>query len=105
MLSARLKTPTAVQKSGGLIHKMQVRYARLLRWTLEHRGQSLLGLELIVEVRFVPVMHTKTNMFGGEGGDEINVYYQRNGSYTEAQIVGEVRRVEDFRHANRAKLH
>src|SRR3546814_10189827 len=77
MLSARLKTPPAVQKSGGLIHKMQVRYARFLRWTLEHRGKSLLGIAPNVAASFVPVMHTKTNMFGGDGGDEINVYYPR----------------------------
>src|SRR5690606_22436639 len=105
MLSARLKTPPAVQKSGGLIQKMQVRYARFLRWTLEHRGKSLLGIALIVAVSFVPVMHTKTNMFGGDGGDEINVYYQWKGSYTVAQMSDEVRRVEDFLDANREKFH
>src|SRR3546814_10466453 len=70
MLSARLKTPPAVQKSGGLIHKMPVRYARFLRWTLEHRGKSPLGIALIVAVSFVPVMHTKTNMFGGDRSEE-----------------------------------
>src|SRR3546814_967423 len=58
MLSARLKTPPAVQKSGGLIHKMQVRYARFLRWTLEHRGKSLLGIALIVAVSFRSEEHT-----------------------------------------------
>src|SRR3546814_3280745 len=105
MLSARLTTPPAVQKSGGLIHKMQVRYARVLRWTLEHRGKSLLGIALIVAVSFVPVMHTKTNMFGGDGGDEINVYYQWKGSYTVAQMSDEVRRVEVFLDANREKFH
>src|SRR3546814_15041645 len=104
MLSARLKTPPAVQKSCGLIHKMRVRYARFLRWTLEHRGKSLLGIALIVAVSFVPVMHTKTNMFGGDGGDEINVYYQWKGSYTVAQMSDEVRRGEGFLDANREKF-
>src|SRR3546814_456583 len=87
MLSARLKTPPAVQKSGGLIHKMQVRYARFLRWTLEHRGKSLIGIALIVAVRFGPVMHTKPNMFGGHGGGESNVQYKWKGSYTVAQMA------------------
>src|SRR3546814_19653671 len=104
MLSARLKTPPAVQKSGGLIHKMRVRYARFLRWTLEHRGKSLLGIALIVAVSFVPVMHTQTNMFGGDGGDGITVYYQWKGSYTVAQMSGEVRRWRAFLQANRAKF-
>src|SRR3546814_14902679 len=60
---------------------------------------------LIVAVSFVPVMHTKTNKFGGDGGDEINVYYQWKGSYTVAQMSDEVRRVEDFLDANREKFH
>src|SRR3546814_1988212 len=68
------------------LFRSQVRYARFLRWTLEHRGKSLLGIALIVAVSFVPVMHTKTNMFGGDGGDEINVCYQWKGSYTVAQM-------------------
>src|SRR3546814_8398708 len=50
-------------------------------------------------------MHTKTNMFGGDGGDEINVYYQWKGSYTVAQMSDEVRRVEVFLDANREKFH
>src|SRR3546814_5075940 len=92
MLSARMKTPPAVQQPGGLIHQMQVRYDRFLRWTLEHRGKSLLGIALIVAVSFVPVMHTKTNMFGGDGGDAINVSYQWKGTYPVAQMSDEVRR-------------
>ena len=105
MLSARLKTPPAVQKTGGLIPRMQKRYATFLRWTLENRGKSLLGIALIVAVSIVPVIHTKTNMFGGDGGDEINIYYQWKGSYTVAHMSDEVRRVEDFLDANRKKFH
>src|SRR3546814_4777770 len=59
---------------------------------------------LFRSVSFVPVMHTKTNMFGGDGGDEINVYYQWKGSYTVAQMSDEVRRAEDFLDANREKI-
>ncbi|MDN5782671.1 MAG: efflux RND transporter permease subunit, partial [Luteimonas sp.] len=105
MLSARLKTPPAVQRTGGLIPRMQKRYASFLRWTLEHRGKSLLGIALIVAVSIVPVIYTKTNMFGGDGGDEINIYYQWKGSYTVAQMSDEVRRVEGFLDANRKKFH
>src|SRR3546814_7309860 len=50
-------------------------------------------------------MQTKTNMCGGDGGDEINVYYQWKGSYTVAQMSDEVRRVEVFLDANREKFH
>src|SRR3546814_10058182 len=44
-------------------------------------------------------------MFGGDGCDVINVYYQWKCSYTVAQMSDEVRRVEDFLDANREKFH
>jgi len=105
MLSARLKTPLAVQKPGGIIPRMQNRYAGLLRWTLDHRGWSVMGILLIIAVSIVPVKLTKTNMFGGDGGDQVNVYYQWKGSYTVAQMSEEVRHVEKFLDANRKRFH
>ncbi len=104
MLSARLKTPPAVNREGGLIHAMQARYARLLRWSLEHRGKSVLGILLIVAVSIPPVMLTKQNMFGGDEGKETEVGYQWNGSYTIEQVSDEVARTEAFLEANRAKF-
>ncbi|MGH8031066.1 MAG: efflux RND transporter permease subunit [Luteimonas sp.] len=103
MLSARLKTPAAV-RADGLIPRMQARYARLLRWTLEHRGWSVAGIVMIVAVSVaVPAMHTKFNMFGGGDGDETNLFYQWKGSYTVPQMSDEVLRVETFLDANRDK--
>lgn len=105
MLSARLKTPPAV-KAEGLITRLQRRYARFLRWTLAHRGWSVLGIVLIVAVSVAgPAMHTKFDMFGGEEGRETNVFYQWHGSYTLAQMSEEVLRVEDFLNANRKRFH
>src|SRR5690606_28897773 len=43
MLSARMKTPPAVKSP--FITGMQQRYARLLRWTLDHRGWSVAGIK------------------------------------------------------------
>ena len=108
MISARLKTPRAVGAGNagkGLIPRLQQRYARLLRWTLEHRGKSVLGIVLIVAVSIVPVMLTKKNMFGGGGGEQVGVNYQWKGSYTKEQMSDEVLRVEDFLDANRKKYH
>jgi hydrophobic/amphiphilic exporter-1 (mainly G- bacteria), HAE1 family len=105
MLSARLKTPLAVQKPGGLIPRLQRRYAGLLRWTLDHRGWSVLGILLIIAVSIVPVKLTKANMFGGDGGDQAYIFYQWKGSYTVAQMSEEVLRVEDFLNANRKRFH
>ncbi|GAB3384958.1 efflux RND transporter permease subunit [Lysobacter fragariae] len=105
MISARLKMPPAVRSESGLIPRMQRRYAGLLRWTLEHRGKSILGIILIIMVSFVPMKMTKVNMFGGEEGRDTEFYYQWNGSYTKEQMADEITRVEDYFDANRKRFH
>jgi HAE1 family hydrophobic/amphiphilic exporter-1 len=103
MLSARMKTPPLVRNDRGLIPSMQRRYAAFLRWTLEHRGKSLLGILLIVVVSVLPMTQMKVNMFGGEDALEADVFYQWNGAYTKEQMSEEIERIEDFLDANREK--
>ncbi len=105
MLSARMKTPPAVNSTAGLIPRLQTRYATLLRWTLEHRGWSVLGILLIVVVSIFPMTQTKFDMFGGDESFETNIYYKWKGSYTKEQMSDEVLRVENFLNANRAKYN
>ena len=105
MLSARLKTPPAVRSDKGIIPRMQRRYAGFLRWTLEHRGKSVLGILLIIAVSVVPMTKTKFNMFDEEAGGEADVYYQWKGAYTKEQISDEVLKIERFLDANREKYH
>src|SRR6476619_3262401 len=108
MISARLKTPPTVSRENlakGLIPRLQTRYAVVLRWTLEHRGKSVMGIVLIIAISIVPVMLTKKNMFGGDGGEQVGIDYQWNGSYTKEQMSDEVLRVEHFLDVNRAKYH
>src|SRR5690606_31153311 len=106
MLSARMKTPPAVRNEAGVIHRLQTRYARFLRWTLEHRGWSVFGIIMIIAVSIVPMTQTKFDMFGGgEQSGEANIFYQWNGSYTKEQISDEVRRVESFLDDNRQRFH
>ncbi|MHC9086165.1 efflux RND transporter permease subunit [Luteimonas sp. RIT-PG2_3] len=105
MISARMKTPPAVARTDGLIPRMQRRYARLLRWSLEHRGWSVFGILLVVAVSVVPMTQTKMDMFGnGGGGSEIELYYQWKGSYNLEQRSEEVARVERYLDANRKAL-
>ena len=107
MLSARLKTPPTVRNERGLIPRLQRRYARFLRWTLEHRGLSLLGIALIVLISLAPaaVVVQNTNLFGGGDSDEANIFYQWNGAYTKQQMSDEVLKVEKFLEANRKRFH
>jgi len=104
MLSARMKTPPAVNTTTGIIPRMQRRYARMLRWSLEHRGWSVIGILLIVAMSVVPMTQTKFDMFGGGGGSEVNLYYEWNGGYTKEQISDEVLRVEQYLEANRERF-
>ncbi|GAB3734072.1 efflux RND transporter permease subunit [Luteimonas pelagia] len=106
MLSARLKTPPAVNREDSAIHRLQDRYARFLRWTLEHRGWSVLGIVLIIAISVVPMTRTKFEMFGGDSEPgKAQVFYQWNGSYTKEEISAEVLRVEQFLDANRERWH
>ncbi|MEF3081007.1 efflux RND transporter permease subunit [Luteimonas sp. SMYT11W] len=102
MMSARMKTPPAVASPNGLIARMQRRYARILRWSLEHRGITVLSILLVVAVSLVPMTKTKFDMFGDSGGGkEIQIYYQWKGSYNLQQRSDEVLRFETFLDENR----
>lgn len=95
MISARLKTPPAVRSQRGLIPCMQAGYARILRWSLEHRGATVLGMLLVAALSIVPMTQTKMEFFGsGQSGNELNIWYQFQGSYSREQISDEVLKVE-----------
>jgi len=98
MLSARMKTPPALKSP--FISRLQDRYARALRWTLQHRGWSVAGILAISLVSVYPMTHTSG---GGDDGDptEINIFYQWKGSYSKEEMGREVERVEQFVNAHR----
>lgn len=105
MLSARLKTPPALHNRTGVIHRLQERYAKFLRWTLEHRAKSVMGILLVIAVSCVPLVLTKTNMFGGDDAGEIDIFYQWKGAYTRDQMSDEIARIEKYLDANRDRFH
>ena len=104
MLSARMRTPPALEEKGGVIRRLQDRYARLLRWSLAHRGWSVLGILLVVALSVVPIKGTTFDMFGGGESGEIQLYYKWNGGYTLPQMSEEVARVESFLEEHRERF-
>ena len=98
MLSARMKTPPALKSP--FISRLQNRYARALRWTLQHRGWSVAGILAISLASVYPMTHTSG---GGDDSDptEINIFYQWRGSYSKEEMGKEVARVEQFVNAHR----
>ncbi len=104
MLSARLKTPPAAVAHTGIIPRMQNVYARLLQWTLEHRGLSVLGIVVIIAVSMIPATQTKFDMGEEEVGRRIELNIQWNGAYSLPQMEAEVRKLEDWLDARREEL-
>ena len=102
MLSARMQTPPAVKSP--FISRLQVRYARLLRWTLEHRGWSVAGIVLITALSIIPMKLTKGDEGDGEDPGEIAIFYQWQGSYSKEEMGKEVAKVEAYLEANRKRF-
>jgi HAE1 family hydrophobic/amphiphilic exporter-1 len=105
MISARMKTPPAVNKTTGLIPRLQRNYAHFLRWTLEHRGLSVIGIILVVALSIVPMMLTKFDMFGNDGGKEAFISYHWKGNYTRDQMSAEILKTEQFLEPRRKEFH
>ncbi|WP_279360564.1 efflux RND transporter permease subunit [Xanthomonas sacchari] len=105
MLSARMRTPALLHSPHGLIPRLQRRYARVLAWSLAHRGWSVCAIVLISALSVIPMLQTKKDMFGGDGGEQIFIGYQWKGAYTREQMAEEVTRLERFIDARRAQYH
>lgn len=105
MLSARMRTPALLHSPSGLIPRLQRRYARVLGWSLAHRGWSVCAIVLISALSVIPMMQTKKDMFGGDGGEQVFIGYQWKGAYTREQMAEEVTRLERFIDARRAQYH
>jgi len=105
MLSARMAMPKQIHAQTGVIAALQRRYARLLDWSLRHRGWSVLGIVLVIAVSLVPMKLTKVDMFGGEGGKTVYIGYQWKSAFTHRQMSDEVQRVEAWLDTQREALH
>ena len=103
MISARLRTPPAMVAEHGFVPALSRRYAAALRWSLEHRGKSVLAMLAIVLVSMVPFKFMKFDMFPDGGGREIEMSLEWRGAYSLEQMSDEIARVERFLDENREK--
>ncbi|MDP1698234.1 MAG: efflux RND transporter permease subunit [Xanthomonadaceae bacterium] len=104
MISARIKAPKRGFAANGLIRNVQDRYANVLRWSLAHRGLSVLAIGLIVAVSIIPASGTKFDMFPQQEGREFELFYKWKGAYPLEQLSSEVRKIETYLEANRAEF-
>lgn len=103
MLSAYLRTPPAVKSP--LIARVQAGYARVLRWTLEHRGWSVAGIVLVCALSIIPIKYTKGDEGDGSDVSQVALFYQWRGAYSKEEMAREVARVEAFLEAHRKQFH
>jgi HAE1 family hydrophobic/amphiphilic exporter-1 len=103
MISARLRTPPAMVAEHGFVPSLMRWYATVLRWSLAHRGKSLLAIVAIVVVSMVPIKFMKFDMFGGDGGREVELNLNWKGAYSLEQMSEDVGRLERFIDERREK--
>ncbi len=106
MISARIKSPPKVDGGRGIVARMQDRYARMLRWSLTHRGWTVAAIAALVLISVagptVSVM-SKADMFPQNPGREFEIYLQWKGSYSLDQVSAEVGKLETFLDSNRER--
>ncbi len=95
MLAAKMSTPHFVHQDSA-ISRLMKRYERFLRWTLAHRGKTMLAVGLLLAISFVPLKLTKFEMFPSSGGRELNLVYRMSGNYTLPEMEPSIIRVENY---------
>ncbi len=103
MISAHVRTPPSLPSQHGFIPWLTRRYADLLRWSLAHRGVSLLVIALIVAVSLIPATQTRFDMMKDDAGRELEFQLRWKGAYRLDQLTEEVVRLETFFAANRER--
>ncbi len=103
MISARLRTPPAITAQHSFVPRLSRRYAGLLRWTLLHRGKSLLAIVAICLISVVPMRFVSFDMFQDESPREIELNFEWRGTYSLAQMSEEIGRIEAFLNERRAQ--
>ncbi len=101
MISARIKSPPSLGTTKGLVPWVSRKYAAGLRWSLNRRAWSLVGILAVVLLSMVPASMTSFDMFKDEVGRELEFNLQWKGAYSLDQLSEETLRVEQFLDANR----
>jgi HAE1 family hydrophobic/amphiphilic exporter-1 len=104
MISAKLKTPPAVTAAHGFVPSLTRRYGRLLDWSLQHRGYSILAIILIFLVSLAPFGMMKKDMFPNEASRQLELGFNWRGSYTLEQMSAEIAKVESFFESRRKQF-
>lgn len=95
MLSSKLPTPTFVGRET-VITRLQRRYERFVRWSLAHRGLTMLGLFALLLLSVVPMTQTRSDMFPAGETRDLRLSYDLNGNYRLEQLRTSVAQIENY---------
>lgn len=103
MISARIAAPKIMQDN--LVESdWRERYARMLRWTLQHRWKTIFGVIALIGVSIVPMTQTKVDMLPSGETRELELEYDLNGVYRLEVMAPSVAAVEQYLTDNKKKF-
>jgi HAE1 family hydrophobic/amphiphilic exporter-1 len=103
MISARISTPQQGLQQAWVV-KFRNGYARIIDWTLRHRGRTMAMMWGLLLLSFIPVNMTKTDMFPSGETREMRLQYELNGIYQLDEVRKGVEQVERYLIANKQKF-
>ncbi len=103
MISARIKTPQQGLSQPWVL-AFRNRYARLIDWTLHHRGKTMLATLGLLLLSIIPMNMTKTDMFPIGETRQVRLQYELNGIYRLDEMRKGVEQIETFLMANKARF-
>ncbi|MGH8447133.1 MAG: efflux RND transporter permease subunit [Solimonas sp.] len=105
-LIPQLTTRLPVSAGGGVrwIRALSDRYAGVLRWTLRHRGWTMLFAILVVISVVIPGRHVKTDFFPNSSPTRLVLSYHLNGIYRLDKVGDSVDIIEKYFAANKERF-
>jgi HAE1 family hydrophobic/amphiphilic exporter-1 len=94
MLAARIKPPQRKKETS--IDRLQIRYSRVLAWTLGHRRASVALIAGVLLSVVIPGKFVKMDMFGEQDDRRLRLFYNINGAYTLDKIEETVDIYENY---------
>jgi hydrophobic/amphiphilic exporter-1 (mainly G- bacteria), HAE1 family len=95
MLAARVQPPKGLSQIK-IVERWKDSYAKLLRWTLAHRGKTVTAMVLVIASTWIPVQFITFNFFAGSVDRTFRAEWQIQGNYPLAEMEKAARSFEQF---------
>jgi len=106
MLAARIAVPPR-PKAGALISRLTNRYVRSLKWIVNHRWWTALGIVLICVIGILPMalQLVKFDMFPQDVGRRLYMPYHVEGQYALERVEAAVDKIEEYLYSRQEELN